>query len=432
MLKKLRGVFYGWWMVAASFFIMLVCGGTAVYGFTAFYDPIYQEMGWSRAETALAFSMRSVEGGIVQPIIGFFVDRIGARKCIIAGIIIMAASLLLISRLSNLETFYTGFFVLALGNTLASGIPEYTAIANWFRKRRALALGILTAGMGISGIMTPILTKLIDSFGWRETLLIMFPVVLAIGVPLSLVVRHRPEPYGLRADGEKPAADPPVKAVEKKPAPLAVRTEEGLTIKESLKTRIFWLLMLYSMFTQFANSAIQVHLMSYLGGKDVGISRDLAALTMTGYTGFSLVGRLGISWLGDKYSKKNLLIICAAMQAIGVLIFSYISAPWMILGFILFYSPGFGGPIPLLPAIQADYFGTKAFATVRGLMAIGYTIPGIIGPWFAGWICDRTGSYHLAFLLYSVLSACSIPIMMMATLKRNKAPGAKTEIAGAH
>jgi MFS family permease len=100
MLKKIRGVFYGWWMVTASFFLMLVCGGTAVYGFTAFFDPIYQEMGWSRAETALAFSMRSVEGGLVQPIIGFFVDRIGARKCIIAGIVIMASSLLLISRLS--------------------------------------------------------------------------------------------------------------------------------------------------------------------------------------------------------------------------------------------------------------------------------------------------------------------------------------------
>jgi MFS family permease len=104
----------------------------------------------------------------------------------------------------------------------------------------------------------------------------------------------------------------------------------------------------------------------------------------------------------------------------------------MILVFILFYSPGFGGPIPLLPAIQADYFGTKAFATVRGLMAIGYTIPGVLGPWFAGWICDRTGSYNLAFVIFSILSACAIPIMMMATLKRGNTTGPKIEIVGAH
>jgi OFA family oxalate/formate antiporter-like MFS transporter len=208
------------------------------------------------------------------------------------------------------------------------------------------------------------------------------------------------------------------------------QVEEGLSIKQCLRSRIFWLLLLYSCFTQFANSALQVHEMSHL--VNVGISRDMAALTMTGYTGFSLVGRLGLSWLGDKHSKKNILIICAAMQAVGIFIFSYISSPWMIIAFILFYAPGFGGPIPLLPAIQADYFGTKAFATMRGLMAIGYTIPGIIGPWFAGWIADTTGSYHLAFLIYSALSACAIPIMMMTTLKRGQAPAAKVEIASAH
>ncbi len=429
MLNKLRGVFYGWWMVAASFFIMLICGGTALYGFTAFYDPIYREMGWTRAETAIAFSMKSVEGGIVQPLIGLFVDRIGARKCIIAGIILMAASLFIISQVSNLGIFFTGFFLMAFGNTLASGIPQYTAIANWFRKHRALALGILTAGMGASGIMTPILQVLIDRFGWRETLIIMLPVVLAIGIPLSLVVRHRPEPYGMTPDGEKLADDPPAKVAEKSAAPVAARSAEGMTIKECLKTRTFWLLMLYSCFTQFANSALQVHLMAHLG--NVGIATNIAALTMTGYTGFSLVGRLGLSWLGDKYSKKNLLILCAALQAIGVFIFSYISNPWMILAFIFFYSPGFGGPIPLLPAIQADYFGTRTFASVRGLMAIGYVIPGVVGPWFAGWVCDQTGSYHLAFLLFSILSAVSIPIAMMVNFSGGKDKTDSVEMAGA-
>ena len=429
MLKRLHAVFYGWWIVAASFFLLLVCGGTALYGFSAFFDPIYKEMGWSRAETSFAFSLRSVEGGIVQPIIGFFVDRIGTRKCIFTGIIIMGVALVLISRISSLMTFYIGFFILAMGNTFASGIPEYAAIAAWFRKRRALTLGILTAGMGTSGIMTPIITRLIDTFGWRETLLIMTPVVLAVGIPLSMVIRHRPEPYGMRADGEKLASDPA--AVEGKKA-VAVKApeEEGLTIKQCLKTRTFWLMLLFSLFTSFASSSIQVHEMSHLS--NVGISRDIAALTMTGITVGSLVGRLGLSWLGDKYSKKKLLILSAAMQAVGVFIFSYISSAWMIIPFLVFYAPGFGGPIPLLPAIQADYFGTKSFASVRGLMALGYTIPGIIGPWFAGWICDVQGSYTNAFLLFSGLTLLSIPFMMITTLTRVKPATVKVEVAALH
>src|SRR5512147_760170 len=102
MLTKLRGVFYGWWIVAASFCLLLLCGGTALYGFSAFFDPIYNEMQWTRAETSIAFSLKSVESGIVAPVLGFFVDRIGSRKCIFGGILVMAGSLVLISYISNL------------------------------------------------------------------------------------------------------------------------------------------------------------------------------------------------------------------------------------------------------------------------------------------------------------------------------------------
>lgn len=430
MLTKLRGVFYGWWIVAASFFLLLLCGGTALYGFSAFFDPIYNEMGWTRAETSLAFSLKSMESGMVAPVLGFFVDRIGSRKCIFVGILIMAGSLVLISRIANLSDFFIGFFMLALGNTFASGIPEYSAVAAWFRKRRALALGILTAGMGASGILTPVITRAIDTFGWRETLLIMTPVVVVIGIPLALLIRPRPEPYGYLPDGGRVTTTTQAGTTGKKQGPLPSQEEDGLTIKQCLATRTFWLLLLFSTFTSFASSAVQVHLMPHL--VNVGISRDLAALAMTGYTVLSLVGRLGLAYFGDRYSKKKLLILSAILQAIGVAILAYVKTPWMIVPFLVFYAPGFGGPIPLLPAIQADYFGTKAFASVRGLMALGYTIPGIIAPWFAGWICDIQGSYTLAFLIASGLTLLAIPVMMMTTLTRGKATAARTEIISAH
>ncbi len=417
MFQKLRGVFFGWWIVAASFVIYVIVGGTAVYGFTAFFNPISSEMGWSKAETSFAFSLRSVEGGVVQPLLGFFVDRIGPRKCIFAGLVIMAGALFLISRISTLATFYTGFFLLALGNTMATGIPEYSAVANWFRKRRSLAMGLLTAGFGVSGIMTPILTGMIHSFGWRETLIILAPIVLVIGLPLSFLIRHRPEPYGLRPDGEKIAGDMPATPAHKA-VPIKESSEAGLTIKECMATRTFWLMMLFTFCTSFASSSMQVHEMPHL--ISLGISDNIAALTMTGITVGSLVGRLGFSWLGDKYSKKNLLIIAAAMQAVGVLIFSRITSAWMIIPFLVFYAPGFGAPIPLLPAIQADFFGTKAFASVRGLMALGYTIPGILGPFFAGWLFDVQGHYTTAWLIYAGFTALAVPVMMMATLTRGK------------
>jgi len=409
MLKKTQSLFYGWWIVIASFILLVITGGTALYGFTAFFNPISAEMKWGSAAISFAFSLRSIEGGLFQPLIGLFVERIGIRKCIFTGIAIMGFSLFLLSRMTSLATFYIGFVLLSLGFSMAAGIPQYTAVANWFKKRRSLALGLLTTGWGVSGLMTPIIALLIQSAGWRQTMLILGPFILAIGIPLSFVIRDRPETYGMQADGVKAEGDPVISAYVH---------EEGLefTLKQSLKTRTFWMLLLYAFCVQFAFSTIPVQEMPHL--INVGISEKLAALAMAGYSLASLVGRLFISWLGDTYSKKRLLIVSAAMQAIGFFIYAHISQAWMIIPFILLYGPGFGATVPLLPAIQADYFGIRSFASIRGVLSIAISVPGIIAPVFAGWIFDHYHSYTIAFQIYAVLAALGIPVLMMIPIKK--------------
>jgi OFA family oxalate/formate antiporter-like MFS transporter len=398
----------------------MILGGIVVYGFGAFFTPIIEEMGWTRAETSLAFSFRSIEGGITAPLIGLFVDKIGARKCIVAGVVIVSLAFLLISRMDSLTSFYLSFVCMTFGNSLAGGVAHYAVMAKWFRKRRTLAFGLLTAGYGASGIMAPILTTLIESFGWRTALQILSPSVLIIGLPLALNMRARPEPYGLLPDGEKLIGE--VTNGGGNHAPLANSKEEGMSIKECLRTRTFWMLLLFTVLTGFASSSIQVHEMPHL--INVGIPAMIASLTMTGITVTSLVGRLGFSWLGDQYSKKKLLVIAAALSGIGVFIFANIKEAWMIFPFLAFYAPGFGGPIPLLPSLQADYFGTKSFATIRGLSALGYSIPGVLGPWFAGWLFDLNRNYQLPFTIFTFTTFLAIPLIIMTPLKREGA-GAK-------
>ncbi len=411
VIKKLHGIFYGWWIVAASFMLFTFVGGTAFYGFTAFFNPIVTEMGWTSAQTSLAFSLRSVEGGVIQPILGFLIDRLGTRKCIFTGILVTGGALLLMSRTHSLPFFYGTFGILAIGSTAAIGIAQYTAIANWFKRRRSLAMGILSAGFGFAGVMTSILTFLIHTYNWRNAMVIAGIGILAIGIPLSLLVRHRPEQYGYLPDGDKPrdrvslpTDSEEVKEKHDTPA------EKEFSVKQSLRTRTFWLLLLFTFFTGFSTSAIIVHEMPAL--ISVGISENLAALTMLGITASSLIGRLGFSWLGDVYDKRRLLAIACALQTVGVFIFANIHSPWMIIPFIFTYGPGYGAPIPLLAVIQADYFGIKAFASLRGLFAIGYTIPGIIAPFLAGYIYDVRGSYYLAFVLFSILCVLAIPAIL--------------------
>ena len=410
MLKKIQSLFYGWWIVLASFVLLVITGGTALYGFTAFFNPISSEMKWGSAAISFAFSLRSVEGGVLQPFIGIFVERLGVRKCIFVGIAIMGFSLFLLSRMTTLTTFYVGFVLLSLGFSMAAGIPEFTAVANWFKKRRSLALGLLTTGFGVSGLMTPIIAMMIRSLGWRETMFLLCPFILVIGIPLSFFIRDRPQSYGMQPDGD---------LMEKNSTDTTSFQERnsGFTLKEALKTKTFWMLLLYALCVQFAFSTIPVQEMPHL--INVGISEKLAALTMAGYSLVSLVGRLLISWLGDTYSKKRLLMISAAMQAIGFFIYANITSPWMIIPFILFYGPGFGATVPLLPGIQADYFGVRSFASIRGMMSIAFAVPGIIAPVFAGWIFDRYHSYTIAFQLYALLAGLSILFLMMIPARKN-------------
>lgn len=411
VIKKLRGIFYGWWVVAASCVIFLFVGGTTFYGFTAFFNPIVAEMGWSRAQTSLAFSLRSIEGGIVRPIFGFLIDRVGPRKCIFGGMLVIGVSLILMSRTDSLYYFYGTFLLMALGSSAALGLAEYAAVANWFKRRRSLALGILSAGYGLSGVMAPILAFLIRTYDWRVTMVIMGIATLTIGPPLSLLIRHRPEQYGYLPDGDKPG-DRGSLSQDSGGIELGrdMAAEKELSVRQALRTRTFWMLALFNLFSGFSVSAIAVHEMPYL--ISLGISEKLAALTMLGITTSSLIGRLGFAWLGDIYDKRRLLAIAGVLQTVGMFIFANIRSPWMIIPFLLTYGPGYGARFPLLPAMQADYFGTKTFASLRGLYALGFTIPGIIAPLFAGWIYDVQGSYHLAFTLFAILCIFAIPTIL--------------------
>jgi sugar phosphate permease len=414
IIKKVRRVFYGWWIVASSFILFAVIGGTNFYGFTAFFNPIVDEMGWTSTQTSLAFSLRSIEGGFLRPVIGFLIDRIGARKTIFTGIIISGIALVLLSRTNSLYYFYGIFLLLALGLTCALGTAQYAAIANWFSRRRSLAMGILSAGFGLSGAMTPLLVWLINNHGWRVSLVIIGIATLIIGIPLSLVARHRPEPYGYLPDGNhtKKDATPPLKTGN----PPEIRS--SFSIKQALKTKDLWLMIAFGFCTSFSITAITVHEMPYL--ISVGISEEMAAITMLGITGSSLIGRLGFSWLGDIYDKRRLLAIAATLQVTGVLIFAFIEHPWMIIPFLLTFGPGYGAPIPIMPALQADYFGTKTFASLRGIYAISWTIPGIVAPLFAGWIYDSQGSYRLAFIVFAILCSLAIPVILFTSKHRHR------------
>jgi len=427
-MPKKKRVFYGWWMVLASAILSFFAGGTFYYGFTVFFNPIRHEFGWTAAITSIAFTLQRLEQGILGPVVGFLADRVSARKMMLLGWGVVGLGFFLMSRINALWAFYASFLLLASGISFGFYVVMNTTIARWFTKKRSRAITMVTVGAGASGLLVPLLAYFIGEYGWRESLMILGVVTWCLALPLCLVMRHEPRRYGYLPDGEKravidqPTEQSDLQSLSGVTEPASGSAAIGFTVKAALRTRAFWLLAFVGFFQQIGTSAVMVHIVPYL--ESVEVSTTLAATAVAGMTVFSLLGRLGFGLLGDFANKRYLITIAIILQTIGLFAFSFVHMDriWLLVLFLLTYAPGYGAPIPLRPALQADFFGIRSFGTIMGLMAVVGMLAGLASPVVAGWIFDVTGSYRSAWQIFALTIVPAIALMLLA-----KPPVAKQE-----
>jgi sugar phosphate permease len=411
------GLFFGWWVVFASAAVVFLTGGTFFYGFSALFNPIVREFGWSRAAVSFAFSLRTEVGGIAAPIVGFLVDRVGPRWLMVIGVIIVALGFFLLSRTQSLWSFYGSVVIIAIGMSAAAGPVSMVAVTYWFRRRRGRALAFLAMGTGSSGIMVVVLALLISAFDWRNALVIIAAVQLAVCIPLALSIRDRPEDIGLQPDGDQPD---PGGGEERAVAP-GLMEPEGLTVRQALRSSAFWRLALAVSLGNLGTMAIIVHQIPFFTGS-VGLSEGAAAATVTGMTLVSVGGRFGFGYVSDFIDKRFVMAGAYALLALAVLLFAAVYEPWQIFLVLPLFGLGWGGIIPVRPALQAEVFGLRAFGAIQGLVFTIATIGGLIGPVFAGWMYDQTESYRLAFVILAAAAFLAVPLL--ATLRRPGQPQA--------
>ena len=401
-------IFYGWWMVLATGLIHLWGAGTFFYSFTAFFNPIVEEFGWSYAATSFAASIRSVEGGIASPLVGFAADRFGARRLLLLGSIFTGLGFILFSRIHSLWSFYLLFVFLSIGSSLLFPVPGWTAVANWFLKKRGTALGILSAAIGLGGGLIYLANALITLYGWRLTLIFTGIGSWVIGIPLSLMVRHRPEPYGLAPDGErrvKPVQDPSGDGIEGAGGPA-----EGLGLREALRTRAFWGIAITVTVSSATVHAIIVHVMPYLVSVD--FDRKTASLMASSLVLVSTVGRFAMGWLSNRADDRYLLAAGMAMQALGILFLTGARNLWWAVMFIVILGPAYGGVLTLRLTIQAKYFGSRAFGSIQGTLMAIMIIGSMSSPFLTGKCYDFYGDYRLAWLAIAAANAAVAPLAL--------------------
>ena len=397
---KNRGIFYGYWILLGTVMLHFLDSGLYFYGFSVFYTPIKLEYAWSAAAISGAISFSRLEGGIEGPVVGYLIERYGARKILALGVLITGLGYMLMIYVNSVWMLYLVYGgVLSIGYNMGFTHSLTTLLNNWFVKRRARVMSLYAIAAGLGGaVIVPLLSKSIMLYGWKMTAIYSGLAFWIVGIPATLIFRNYPEDMGLLPDG--------VPDVElDKETVVALEDEPKLTTREALQSRVFKRLLLAESLRTFLLASIVLHEIPHL--VNIGIDEVTAAGILGLMISISIPGRLIFGFLGDYVEKRKLLAVTMIIQGIGVLVFAYASTIAHVYIFVVLYGLTYGGCIPLLMAFRGDLFGRKKFAQMSGIMSPFRTVGNVIGPVFAGYLFDVTGSYKIAFITFTCIAIMS-------------------------
>ena len=391
----------------------MVVGTVPVFqGMPVWFVVLEKNFGWSRAQLSLAFSLTRVEGTIMGPISGYLIDRLGPRRMVTIGLLLIGVGFLLFSRIHSLWQFYGAFIIMTSGMGLGTWLPMMTVLNNWFIKHRSTAMAIAMEGFAFGGIVIiPILAWSLDEKnvgfdGWRYTALAIGIAVIVLSVPISRLIRNKPEDYGLLPKGLEKN-----ETVLSKESPSDIDQQGDYTWKQAIRTRAFWLISM----GHASTAAIVVTLMVHLGTMltDRGFSLQTIGWVIATQTGVTALFNLIGGYVGDKIPIRVALFVFSVIQTIGLVILLFAYTTPMIYMFALVYGIGWGGRAPLTTAIRGVYFGRKAFASITGFSMIPMNILHLIAPLFAGIMFDITQSYTIPFSAIAVVSFIGSVLFLM-------------------
>ncbi len=420
-----RGIFYGWWIVAAGTMIWVFNGMTYSYGLSVFYTSIIGDLGWTRTQLAGAISLSRLETGLLGGVGGFLVDKIGPRPVMLVGITMMSLGFIALSRANSLMEFYLVFILLvAVGSSLSYVVPIDTTVANWFVKKRGTAFGFLRGAIAVGALGVTLLALFIGEFGWRTAFVGVGVGTFVLGIPTALIMRRQPEHYGLLPDGDLPpepskfdtSFGTATSNTEDEPSPPAAITDPatedaiGMTARQAIMTKAFWTISFGFSLRMMVTGAVTLHAIPIV--EDMGYSRTVAASVLGTIGITSLVGRLGGGWLCDRLGTKRVVVFTVLTLAISALVLAFAQSLWMVILFVAIYAPSYGAQAAAMPAMRGDHFGRRSFGLISGLSGMVQTGGSVIGPFFAAYAYDSTGSYQIAFLIFAILLLFSAALFL--------------------
>ena len=408
-------MFYGWWLVGLSSFMLTLMSLTVFQGLGTMLVALERQFGWSRTALSGAFSLARVEGAVLGPIEGVLVDRVGTRRMVLIGYILMGLGFIWLSQIEmlgdvgvlrtagllgalefvilitlrateflfsfagyaapgevvldeSLIHFYLSYIFITLGSGLGGWLAIIAMINNWFSRRRSLAMAGAMSGIHFGGLLIPVLALMIEMLEFEGAALAIGVILLVIIGPAFKMLRTRPEDMGLTPDGDPPArpsrasAAPDSETAADSPA-APPDDEPEFTAMQALKTPAFWMLTIAQVASSVAIVTLALHLVPKL--TDTGMSLVAAGSVVTTQTLIALPAQMVSGLIADKMSKTLLIAFFLVIQGIGILLFATFDLI----------------PLPLAPSDEMSFFGLfdipLEFVNLYWLAYVGALLYGI-------------------------------------------------------
>jgi MFS family permease len=405
VLNQQRQLYFGYWIILAGFLTQFIAVGMTNYVVGSFMIPMTDEFGWSRAEFSASRSIGQIVLAATGFLIGGYIDQFGGRRFMLVGGMTLALSLHSLSSINSLTQWLViNGLMLTAGAAMVGNLVVNVTLGKWFVEKRGRAVALAGMGISLAGItLPPIVTWLIDSFGWRSAWEVLAYGAALITLPAALVVRRRPEDLGLHPDG-KTQAEVLAGGGE------AARADynKSMTRAQAMGTSSFYFLVLAFGLFQISITVMLVQTIPLM--TDAGYSRLVASamISLSSIPAFLSKPIWGI--LIDRFNPKKLAAIGAAVTGSAIVLIVYSvsrQVNGLVYGGFLLMGVGWGGLLPLQEVIWASFFGRRFLGAVRS-SAMPFTFGmSAIGPVLVGYYYDAAGNYDLALLVIAICNLAS-------------------------
>ena len=413
--RWLDGVPDGWRILGASVIVNAISDGTWFYGFSVFFLPISRDLALSRAATSLPFAIKGIIGAILGPPTGIWIDRAGPPQILRVSAILAGIGYVLLSLVHGYGVFLGAIALITVG--MLGFVPStMTAVTRWAGRRRSLAVSVAHMGFTMgAAVIPPLLALGVTTVGWRMTVFLVGLVLWGIVIPMSRHLLHAPAAMKTGPEYVTGSDSDAIGARRAEPRWARLGSEGEVTI--ALGSPTFWLMSISLGLQGMVGTATSLHMVAIMTWK--GLPESIAGY-LIGFSALAMTPMvLGAGWLGDRFDKGRLAAIASLARAlawVSVGLWPTFDVPQMML-VLLLLAPG-ESIWALTYALQADLFGTRHYATLRGISSAVTSIMGFATPWLAGWIYDTTGSYGWLVIPSGVATALAGLIMWYLPSRR--------------